>query len=77
MHPLFFVMAIMGCSDGSQACQQQRVEPVRYYTAAACQAAMPAALERNTDLSFPVIEAACKANGPTYVQEQHGGTARG
>jgi len=63
MHPLFYVIAIMGCSDGGQACQQQRVEPVHYMTPAACQAAIPAALERNTDLDYPTIEVACRASG--------------
>ena len=49
MHPLIYVIAIMGCSDGGQACQQQRVEPIHYVTPAACQAAMPDALQRNND----------------------------
>jgi len=70
MHPVFYVIAILGCSDGSQVCQQRRVEPIRYETPAACQAAMPAVLERNTDLDFPTIEAACEANGPTIAREQ-------
>jgi hypothetical protein len=77
MHPVFYVIAILGCSDGSQACRQQRVEPIRYETPAACQAAMPAALERNTDLDFPTIEAACQVNGPTIAREQTGDQQRG
>lgn len=63
MDAVFYVMAIMGCSDGSTACAQARVEPVRYVTPKACQAAMPGALARNSDLSFPVISAACHASG--------------
>ena len=77
MQPLFYVIAIMGCSDGSQACAQQRVEPIRYESAAACQAAMPAALERNSDISFPVIQAACQASGMRMVREQRSNQARG
>jgi hypothetical protein len=77
MNPVFYVIAILGCSDGSQICQQQRVEPIRYETPAACQAAMPAALERNTDLDFPTIEAACQANGPTIAREQTSHQQRG
>jgi len=30
MDSLFYVMAIMGCGDGSMACQQARVEQVQY-----------------------------------------------
>ncbi|TKD51323.1 hypothetical protein [Sphingomonas baiyangensis] len=61
MEPLFYVIAIMGCGDSAVACQEARVEPVRYESAAQCQAAMLPALERNADLSFPVITAACQS----------------
>ena len=60
MEPVFFVMAIMGCDDGGSACRQERVEPVRYESAAACDAAVPAALGRKTDLDYPVVAAACQ-----------------
>ena len=63
MHPIFYVIAIMGCSDGGEACRQQRVEPIRYTTPAACQAAVPDALMRNADLDYPTIQAACRASG--------------
>jgi hypothetical protein len=77
MEPLFYVIAIMGCSDGGQACQQQRVEPAHYVTPAACQAAMPAALERNTDLDYPTIQVACRPSGMLIARQQARGTARG
>ena len=63
MGPVFFVMAIMGCDDGGMSCQQARIEPVKYETAAQCQAAMSGALERNTDLDFPVVGASCMRQG--------------
>ena len=71
MGSIFYVMAIMGCGDGSAACAQARVEPVRYQSIQACQAAMPGALQRNSDLSFPVISAACHANGQLLTQRQN------
>lgn len=63
MEPLYFVMAIMGCGDAGAACEQARVDPVRYRTALECQAAMPDALARNSDLSFPEITGACQQQG--------------
>ena len=63
MGGVYYVMAIMGCGDTGAACQQARLEDVRYRSAMECQAAMPAALGRNTDLSFPVITAACQRQG--------------
>ena len=43
MEPLYFVMAIMGCGDGTANCAEARVESVHYATVQQCQAAMPAA----------------------------------
>lgn len=63
MTPMFFVLAIMGCGDDQSACAQVRTEPTRYATAAQCNAALPAALARHTDLDYPVISGACRANG--------------
>ena len=68
MEPVFFVMAILGCGDGNTACQEARVDTAHYATAAQCQAAMPTALARHTDLSFPVIAANCRASGPIIVK---------
>lgn len=60
MDQIIYVLAIMGCGDDALGCQQARLEPVRYASYDACQEAMPRALERNTDLEFPVISAACQ-----------------
>ena len=60
MGSVFYVIAIMGCGDGQTQCAQKRIEPVRYYSAAQCRAAMPAALMRNTDIYYPTITAACR-----------------
>jgi hypothetical protein len=67
MEPLYFVMAIMGCSDGTTNCAQARVEPVHYMSIQQCQAAMPAALIRNSDIDYPVISAACRSVGQQLV----------
>lgn len=67
MDAVYYVMAILGCGDGNANCQQARIEPVRYRSAAACQAAMAEVLMRNTDLSFPVVAAACEQRGQIMV----------
>jgi len=68
MGSVFYVIAIMGCGDGQTQCAQQRIETVRYQSAAQCQAAMPAALMRNTDLDYPTITAACRQIGTSMAQ---------
>lgn len=64
MDPVLYVMAIMGCADSNDRCAEARVEAPRYASIQACQLAMPAALQRHTDLSYPVIAASCRQNGP-------------
>ena len=76
MEPMFFVMAILGCGDGNIACTEARVEPARYETLAQCRADLPAALSRNTDLSFPVINADCRAQGTRMVRNAGKDAAR-
>ena len=70
MEPMYFVMAILGCGDGQATCQEARVEPVRYQNVAQCQAALPTALARHTDLDFPVVSGTCRANGPRMVRAE-------
>lgn len=67
MGSVFYVIAIMGCGDGQTQCAQQRIEPVRYYNAAQCRAAMPAALIRNTNIDYPTITAACRQVGQSMA----------
>jgi hypothetical protein len=69
MDQTLYVLAILGCGDGETACLQQRLEPVRYTSIQACQAAMPAALRRNGDLDFPVISAACQRQSQEMARQ--------
>ena len=68
MEPLFFVMAIMGCSDTNANCAEARVETAHFMSYEQCQAAVPAALMRNTDMDYPVVSAACRTNSQQMVQ---------
>lgn len=77
MKPVFYVLAIMGCGDGSQACQAARIEPAHFATAAQCRAELPAALARNTDIDFPVVAADCRRSGPLAVAARGRGPAKG
>lgn len=70
MEPLYFVIAIMGCGDGGDACREARIEPVRYQSAAQCQAAMLNVLQRSTDLAFPVVQGACQRRGMAIAERE-------
>lgn len=61
MGPGFYVIAIMGCADGSAACTPVATMPARYESREACQAATVSALESAGDFDFPTLLAQCRA----------------
>lgn len=60
MGPGFFVIAILGCADGSANCTPVATMPARYESQASCSAATDAALRSSTDFDFPTIIAECR-----------------
>ena len=61
MGPGFFVIAILGCADGSAGCAPVATLPTRYESHEACAAAAAPALEANSDFDFPLLFAECRA----------------
>ena len=57
----FFLIAILGCADGSAACTPVATMPTRYESRAACAAATNAALATSTEFDYPTIVAECRA----------------
>ena len=72
MGPGYFVIAILGCADGSQACTRVATMPTQYASAQACAASVQSALASNTDLDFPTLVAECKpvSARPSATREQ-------
>lgn len=60
MGPGFFVIAILGCADGSAACTPVAMMPARYESRAACVAATAPALAASGDFEFPTLLAICR-----------------
>ena len=60
MGPGYFIIAIMGCADGSAACTPLATMPTRYESAATCAANVNAALVANSDLDSPTLVAECR-----------------
>jgi hypothetical protein len=60
MGPGFFVIAILGCADGSAACTPVATLSTRYETRSACLAATSAALSANADFDYPTLYAQCR-----------------
>ena len=60
MGPVGYFIAILGCADGSAACQQVATLSTRYENQAMCAAATADALAVNSDLDFPTLRAECR-----------------
>ena len=56
MGPVAYVIAILGCADGSATCQPVATIPTQYENKAACSAATGA----NSDFDFPTLIAECR-----------------
>lgn len=61
MGPGYFVIAIMGCADGSTACTPVATMPTRYESRATCAAAAPSTLAANATFDFPSLMAECQS----------------
>ena len=60
MGPGYYVIAILGCADGSAACTPVATMPTRYESRDACQAATGAALNGSTEFDYPTLLAQCR-----------------
>jgi hypothetical protein len=66
-----FLIAIMGCADGSAACTPVATMPTRYESRAACAAATNDALATSTEFDYPTIVAECRAaSAPSSADRQ-------
>jgi hypothetical protein len=70
MGPGYFIIAILGCADGSTQCTPVMTVPTRYESEAACTAAAPGVLMANTNFDFPSLYAQCRpAERPASAQK--------
>ncbi len=60
MGPGFFIIAILGCADGSAACTPVATMPTRYESQAACSAATGPTLAASTQFDYPTLLAECR-----------------
>ena len=67
----FFLIAIMGCADGSAACAPVATMPARYESRAACAAATDQALHASTEFDFPTIVAECRPAAAPASANRH------
>lgn len=61
MGPGLFVIAILGCADGSAECRPVATLPTRYESRATCAAATGPALFASTGYDFPELQAECRS----------------
>ena len=77
MGPGYFIIAILGCSDGATQCTPVRTVPVRYQSESACTAAAPGALIANSNFDFPSLLAQCRSVARPAAADAGGEAAPG
>lgn len=70
MEPVYYVIAILGCADGSNQCTPVATVPTHYATESACSAATAVELSRNSAFDFPTLVAECRKTDPRTVAEK-------
>jgi len=66
-----FLIAIMGCADGSVACTPVATMSTRYESRAACAAATNDALATSTEFDYPTIVAECRPAATPTSADRH------
>jgi hypothetical protein len=69
MGPGYFIIAILGCGDGSSACTPVATVPTHYATQSTCAAGMNDALVSHSDLDFPTLLAECRSGRASAAAE--------
>ena len=79
MGPGLFVIAILGCGDGSSDCHPLTTLPMRYESRAGCAAATGPALLASTKYDYPELLAECRtvAAPAATRNEQHRSAGQG
>ena len=67
MEPVYYVIAILGCSDGSTQCSPVATLPTHYASQEACSAQTREALVTNSGFDFPSLVAECRATDPRTI----------
>lgn len=70
MEPVYYVIAILGCADGSTQCTPVATVPTHYASQEACTAGTQQALLANSDFDFPTLMAQCRATLPRATAAQ-------
>jgi len=70
MGPGFFVIAILGCADGSADCKPVATMPTHYESRDACQAATVSALQMSGDFDFPTLLAQCRPGSAPAAEHE-------
>lgn len=70
MGPGYFILAIMGCGDGTAMCQEVRDTGRVYRSEVECLADSEATLMSASELSYPEIMVECRAISPQVAQRR-------
>jgi hypothetical protein len=70
MEPVYYVIAILGCADGSSQCTPVATVPTHYASQQACSAGTQQAVLARTDFDFPTLLAECRLSKAAATASQ-------
>jgi len=70
MEPVYYVIAILGCADGSTQCTPVATVPTQFASQQACSEGTQQALLARSDFDFPTLIAECRASHPRATAAQ-------
>lgn len=59
MGPAVYILAILGCGEGTASCEPVATMPTHYVSADACDSESDAAIRSHIDADYPVVVAQC------------------
>jgi len=71
MDAVYYVIAILGCDDGSSQCTPVATVPTHYASQEACAADTQQVLLAHSNFDFPSLVAECRVTDPRTVAEQN------
>lgn len=69
MGPVYYVIAILGCADGSTQCTPVATVPTHFANEQECSARTSQALMDNNNFDYPTLVAQCRVTDPSTIAQ--------
>lgn len=68
MGPAYFIIAILGCGEADMSCDEIGRTASSYQDMGSCMAATEIAMQRHSDIPYPVVVAQCRSGNSSSLK---------